>query len=150
VQQLTDEYRSLSMLELALEAYDVFHSDLDSPAVSAHLDALRHRVDLQITAEGLAEAARDFGMRYTLMRAIAERDDIIVTLHNKITELEGTIAWREGHLHASLDECDWRRITTTALQAEVQRLTAVVDSQDKLVGPFRLLIRLWHRVTRRS
>jgi hypothetical protein len=89
-------------------------------------------------------------MRYTLMRAIAERDDIIVTLHNKIRELEGTIAWREGHLHASLAECDWRRITTTALQAEVQRLTAVVDSQDKLVGPFRLLIRLWHRVTRRS
>ena len=150
VQQLTDEHRALSMLDLALEAYETFHSDLDTPAVREHLDALRHRVGLHIAAEGLAEAAREFGLRYSHMRAIAERDDLIVTLRKKITELEGTIAWREGHLDASIAECDWRRTTTSALQAEVQRLSAVVNTQDTLIGPFRWLIGLWLRITRRN
>ena len=84
--ELTPALRALSMLELALEAYQLFDADLDTPAVRDQFDTLRQHVAAQLSADGLVAAARDFGRTYTHLRAIDEREQVIATLRREMHE----------------------------------------------------------------
>lgn len=82
--ELTPALRALSMLDLALEAYELFDAELDIPAVRHHYDALRQRVAAQLSADGLVAAARDFGRTYRHLRAIDEHEQVIATLRREM------------------------------------------------------------------
>ena len=84
--ELTPALRALSMLDLALEAYQLFDAELDTPAVRNQFDTLRQRVVAQLAADGLVTAARDFGRTYKHLRAIDEREQVIATLRREMHE----------------------------------------------------------------
>ena len=84
--ELTPALRALSMLELALTAYQLFDADLDTPAVRHQFDALRQSVAARLSADGLVTAARDFGRTYKYQRVIDEHEQVIATLRREMHE----------------------------------------------------------------
>ncbi len=70
-------------------------------------------------------------------------DRVRITQKIRIDDLTQEIA-------SALAECDWRRATHAAYEAEVVWLRTVVASQEHLLSPIRPLLRLWEQIMRHT
>lgn len=137
---------------LAAEAYRLFGQQLDGAGSHAAFDDLRRRAAACIVADGLVADAQRFGVEYRAQRAIAERDAIIIGLHDEIAanhrqaqafidnrevEYRAQYTELERKLHQQLDEAaasaqaasEWYTAQNAAASAEIAWLSSVVAAQ---------------------
>jgi len=134
---LTDELRSLSLIDLALEGYALFEQPLDDTATQAAFDGLRQRVHIVLERDGLYATNRAFAAQYRHLSAIDEREQVIATLRREMAELHATsqlIADEREALKVYQTELIYRHSIIQQRQEEhIERLGHVRLSQKRRI-----------------
>ncbi|MFM2309868.1 MAG: hypothetical protein RLY87_1990 [Chloroflexota bacterium] len=117
---------------------------------------LRREMDEKNTiAQGIADAFEEAKQNHKIIVEHQARH-IERLAHHRIVH-EQALQWHESQAEAATDarvaltqERDWLRESNALLTADQAWLRTVIADQERLLWPIRLLLRLWHRLRKRS